>query len=203
VASGAGASEVATPVMRSPSLSPRTRMNSAAVLPVPRPISMPPSTNPAAYRAGASFPYCAPSTAMTGSGLIKERLRSWRGTAGPPPAAAAGRGVWRQRPMSMATIHVLGDPRTDEIRYVGSTRATLARRLRGHLREYRTAQGALSPRLAWIAELAGEGLQPEIRGLYTMAPCGRAAHVRCVRVSGAAPVLIAGLALTLHHARCL
>src|SRR5258708_18627919 len=59
---------------------------------------------------------------------------------------------------TVATIYVLVDPRTEEIRYVGGTNRSLKARLGRHL----AARGK-NHRVAWLALLKRRGLIPLIR----------------------------------------
>ena len=57
------------------------------------------------------------------------------------------------------TIYALVDPRTGEVRYVGKTSQSLARRLRGHLASAKTRR---THRDCWIFGLVADGARPEI-----------------------------------------
>lgn len=60
----------------------------------------------------------------------------------------------------LTVIYALADPRTDEIRYVGKTSASLTERLRHHLKEAR--EGVVGHKCNWLRQLMSEGLMPEV-----------------------------------------
>lgn len=68
-------------------------------------------------------------------------------------------------PHKITYIYALIDPRTDAIRYIGRT-VNMEVRLSGHLSDMWGTphkRGRLTRKEAWLAELLGSGLDPEIR----------------------------------------
>lgn len=65
----------------------------------------------------------------------------------------------------MTSVYVLTDPRTHDVRYVGVTKRTLSRRLRGHVTEARNSSSKVSHRLNWIRQLKRLGQEPVISHL--------------------------------------
>lgn len=63
--------------------------------------------------------------------------------------------------LGMVTIYGLADPRSGELHYIGKTAGTLRVRLRCHVNDVRRGRVYI-PRHRWIAELLGEGIEPDI-----------------------------------------
>jgi GIY-YIG catalytic domain len=63
----------------------------------------------------------------------------------------------------MFTVYALIDPRTSAVRYVGLTEKPLAERLRNHL--CRPGITAATRHGAWLRELRGDGVKPQIVAL--------------------------------------
>lgn len=76
------------------------------------------------------------------------------------------------------------DPRSLEVRYVGITKATLARRLRGHMNK--AAGGESTHRSAWIRTLLAVGLRPAMVVLEDSVDSAREAYwIAFYRAGGA------------------
>lgn len=70
--------------------------------------------------------------------------------------------------LTMYTIYILQDPRTEQVRYVGVTRQQIRRRLSGHLAEAR--RGDNTHRSRWIRALLTEGVEPVVVSLFKAEP---------------------------------
>src|SRR5258708_7303883 len=65
----------------------------------------------------------------------------------------------------LVSFYLLKDPRTQQVRYIGQTTWTLAKRLREHCYEARFDER--QPKCQWIAELHQVGLKPLIEEIET------------------------------------
>lgn len=68
--------------------------------------------------------------------------------------------TYSTKPAKPTTIYTLSDPKTGEVRYVGKTVNSLARRLSNHLRDTR-----LNHRYCWIKSVLNRGLKPIINAI--------------------------------------